>query len=162
MSYKLFPFLSSTWICSPELPVNMHMGMALKSGGRPVEASGTPLDVSFDDQDAAKKFEFLSETLRFRAQKTPEHVLFSLLDSKVLDMWDYLYPFKLKIVKHLKCFISRYIVFKGLDEKLVYQPLSVTLRTPNLLPCCDICAAFLALSEVWVAPAVISPYQQCV
>ena len=60
----------------------MHMGMAIKSG-RPVEAAGTPLDISFDDQDAAKKFEFLSETLRFRAQKTPEHVLFSLLDSKV-------------------------------------------------------------------------------
>ena len=56
--------------------------MAIKSG-RPVEAAGTPLDISFDDQDAAKKFEFLSETLRFRAQKTPEHVLFSLLDSKV-------------------------------------------------------------------------------
>ena len=63
----------------------MHMHMALKSGGRSVEASGTPLDISFDDQDAAKKFEFLSETLRFRAQKTPEHVLFSLLDSKVFS-----------------------------------------------------------------------------
>ena len=63
------------------LPVQM-MGMALKNGVKPVEAAGTPLDVSFDDQDAGKKFEFLSETLRFRAQKTPEHVLFSLLDSR--------------------------------------------------------------------------------
>ena len=59
------------------------MGVALKGGGKPVEASGIPLDVSFhDDQDGGKKFEFLSETLRFRSQKTPEHVLFSLLDSK--------------------------------------------------------------------------------
>ena len=64
------------------MPVNMHMGLALKHGTKPVEAAGTALDISFDDQDAAKKFEFLSETLRFRAQKTPEHVLFSLLDSK--------------------------------------------------------------------------------
>ena len=67
----------------------MHMHMALKSGGRSVEASGTPLDISFDDQDAAKKFEFLSETLRFRAQKTPEHVLFSLLDSKVRTVFTF-------------------------------------------------------------------------
>ena len=54
-----------------------------------MEASGTPLDISFDDQDAAKKFEFLSETLRFRAQKTPEHVLFSLLDSKVREAFSH-------------------------------------------------------------------------
>ena len=59
------------------------MGMAIKSGAKPVVAAGIPLDVSFDDQDVGKKFEFLSETLRFRAQKTPEHVLFSLLDSRV-------------------------------------------------------------------------------
>ncbi|XP_063679406.1 disco-interacting protein 2 homolog C-like isoform X7 [Bolinopsis microptera] len=82
----MFPYRCITNLPKPknlnELPVNMHMHMALKSGGRSVEASGTPLDISFDDQDAAKKFEFLSETLRFRAQKTPEHVLFSLLDSK--------------------------------------------------------------------------------
>ena len=68
---------------SSDLPLNCQMGAALKNGGKPVEASGVPLDVSFhDDQDGGKKFEFLSETLRFRAQKTPEHVLFSLLDSK--------------------------------------------------------------------------------
>ncbi|KAL5259725.1 hypothetical protein ACHWQZ_G009983 [Mnemiopsis leidyi] len=81
----MFPYRCITNLPKPknlnDLPVNMHMGMAIKSG-RPVEAAGTPLDISFDDQDAAKKFEFLSETLRFRAQKTPEHVLFSLLDSK--------------------------------------------------------------------------------
>lgn len=67
------------------------MGMAIKPGVKPVEAAGTPLEISFDDQDAAKKFEFLSETLRFRAQKTPEHVLFSLLDSKVRK-WTFIFP----------------------------------------------------------------------
>ena len=76
------------------MPVQL-MGMAIKSGSKPIEASGTPLDVSFDDQDAAKKFEFLSETLRFRAQKTPEHVLFSLLDSKV--------GLRGSLIRHVQC-----------------------------------------------------------
>ena len=106
----------------------MHMHMALKSGGRSVEASGTPLDISFDDQDAAKKFEFLSETLRFRAQKTPEHVLFSLLDSKVRTAFSHYFRDK---YDNAIVFIASFRDIKG---KEIYQHQPLVKKTGKL---CD-------------------------
>uniref|UniRef100_A0A672RXQ8 Disco interacting C n=1 Tax=Sinocyclocheilus grahami TaxID=75366 RepID=A0A672RXQ8_SINGR len=62
----------------PEIgPASVMVGN-LVSGKRIAQASGRDLG-QIEDNDQARKFLFLSEVLQWRAQTTPDHVLFTLL-----------------------------------------------------------------------------------
>ncbi|KAJ8345352.1 hypothetical protein SKAU_G00295450 [Synaphobranchus kaupii] len=66
----------------PEIgPASVMVGN-LVSGKRIAQASGRDLG-QIEDNDQARKFLFLSEVLQWRAQTTPDHVLFTLLNSRV-------------------------------------------------------------------------------
>ncbi|XP_075338785.1 disco-interacting protein 2 homolog C isoform X3 [Odontesthes bonariensis] len=65
----------------PEIgPASVMVGN-LVSGKRIAQASGRDL-TQIEDNDQARKFLFLSEVLQWRAQTTPDHVLFTLLNSR--------------------------------------------------------------------------------
>uniref|UniRef100_A0A8C9STC5 Disco interacting C n=1 Tax=Scleropages formosus TaxID=113540 RepID=A0A8C9STC5_SCLFO len=65
----------------PEIgPASVMVGN-LVSGKRIAQASGRDLG-QMEDNDQARKFLFLSEVLQWRAQTTPDHVLFTLLNSR--------------------------------------------------------------------------------
>ncbi|XP_067108914.1 disco-interacting protein 2 homolog C [Osmerus mordax] len=65
----------------PEIgPASVMVGN-LVSGKRIAQASGRDL-AQIEDNDQARKFLFLSEVLQWRAQTTPEHVLYTLLNSR--------------------------------------------------------------------------------
>uniref|UniRef100_A0A672HJ01 DMAP1-binding domain-containing protein n=1 Tax=Salarias fasciatus TaxID=181472 RepID=A0A672HJ01_SALFA len=65
----------------PEIgPASVMVGN-LVSGKRIAQASGRDLG-QIEDNDQARKFLFLSEVLQWRAQTTPEHVLYTLLNSR--------------------------------------------------------------------------------
>ncbi|XP_072010082.1 disco-interacting protein 2 homolog C isoform X2 [Engystomops pustulosus] len=65
----------------PEIgPASVMVGN-LVSGKRIAQASGRDLG-QLEDNDQARKFLFLSEVLQWRAQTTPDHVLYTLLNSR--------------------------------------------------------------------------------
>ncbi|XP_061110380.1 disco-interacting protein 2 homolog C-like, partial [Conger conger] len=65
----------------PEIgPASVMVGN-LVSGKRIAQASGRDLG-QMEDNDQARKFLFLSEVLQWRAQTTPDHLLFTLLNSR--------------------------------------------------------------------------------
>uniref|UniRef100_A0A671S5H4 Disco-interacting protein 2 homolog C n=1 Tax=Sinocyclocheilus anshuiensis TaxID=1608454 RepID=A0A671S5H4_9TELE len=65
----------------PEIgPASVMVGN-LVSGKRIAQVSGRDLG-QIEDNDQARKFLFLSEVLQWRAQTTPDHVLFTLLSSR--------------------------------------------------------------------------------
>ncbi|XP_026314475.1 disco-interacting protein 2 isoform X3 [Hyposmocoma kahamanoa] len=53
----------------------------LVQGNRLASAQGRDMGYS-DDSDAARKYQFISQILRWRAQSTSDHVIFTLLNSK--------------------------------------------------------------------------------
>ncbi|CAF95817.1 unnamed protein product, partial [Tetraodon nigroviridis] len=65
----------------PEIgPASVMVGN-LVSGKRIAQASGRDLG-QMEDNDQARKFLFLSEVLQWRAQTTPDHVLYTLLNAR--------------------------------------------------------------------------------
>ncbi|XP_055520653.1 disco-interacting protein 2 homolog C isoform X2 [Leucoraja erinacea] len=65
----------------PEIgPASVMVGN-LVSGKRIAQASGRDLG-QIEDNDQGRKFMFLAEVLQWRAQTTPDHVLFTLLNSR--------------------------------------------------------------------------------
>ncbi|KAG8431450.1 hypothetical protein GDO86_018686 [Hymenochirus boettgeri] len=65
----------------PEIgPASVMVGN-LVSGKRIAQASGRDLG-QIEDNDQARKFLFLSEVLQWRSQTTPDHVLYTLLNSR--------------------------------------------------------------------------------
>uniref|UniRef100_A0A673CS19 DMAP1-binding domain-containing protein n=1 Tax=Sphaeramia orbicularis TaxID=375764 RepID=A0A673CS19_9TELE len=65
----------------PEIgPASVMVGN-LVSGKRIAQASGRDLG-QIEDNDQARKFLFLSEVLQWRAQSTPDHILYTLLNSR--------------------------------------------------------------------------------
>uniref|UniRef100_A0A8C6Q9B3 Disco-interacting protein 2 homolog Ca n=1 Tax=Nothobranchius furzeri TaxID=105023 RepID=A0A8C6Q9B3_NOTFU len=65
----------------PEIgPASVMVGN-LVSGKRIAQASGRDLG-QIEDNDQARRFLFLSEVLQWRAQSTPDHVLYTLLNSR--------------------------------------------------------------------------------
>ncbi|CAB1326097.1 unnamed protein product, partial [Coregonus sp. 'balchen'] len=65
----------------PEIgPASVMVGN-LVSGKRIAQASGRDLG-QMEDNDQARKFLFLSEVLQWRAQTTPDHVLYTLLNCR--------------------------------------------------------------------------------
>uniref|UniRef100_A0A3B3DC29 Disco-interacting protein 2 homolog C-like n=1 Tax=Oryzias melastigma TaxID=30732 RepID=A0A3B3DC29_ORYME len=68
----------------PEIgPASVMVGN-LVSGKRIAQASGRDLGQT-DDNDQVRPFLFLSEVLQWRAQTTPDHVLYTLLSSRVTN-----------------------------------------------------------------------------
>ncbi|KAB1254015.1 Disco-interacting protein 2-like protein C [Camelus dromedarius] len=66
----------------PEIgPASVMVGN-LVSGKRIAQASGRDLG-QIEDNDQARKFLFLSEVLQWRAQTTPDHVLYTLLNCRL-------------------------------------------------------------------------------
>ncbi|XP_077861630.1 disco-interacting protein 2 homolog C-like, partial [Saccoglossus kowalevskii] len=62
-------------------PASVMMGN-LVSGTRIAGASGREIGMIDEDSDTARKYQFLSEVLRWRAQTTPDHILFNVLNAK--------------------------------------------------------------------------------
>ncbi|XP_052812810.1 disco-interacting protein 2 homolog C-like isoform X3 [Mya arenaria] len=62
-------------------PSAVHVGNIVQ-GARMAWAQGRELNTSEEDGDGSRKHQFLTEILRFRAQNTPDHILFTLLNSK--------------------------------------------------------------------------------
>ena len=60
-----------------------HLIGDIVTGVKPALAEGRPMEPMADDRDGAGRYQFLSEVLRWRAQTTPDHVLFTLLNEKV-------------------------------------------------------------------------------
>ncbi|KAK3083552.1 hypothetical protein FSP39_025271 [Pinctada imbricata] len=63
-------------------PSAVHVGNIVQ-GARMAWAQGRDLGISEDETEAAKKHQFLTEILRWRSQTTPDHILYTLLNSKV-------------------------------------------------------------------------------
>ena len=55
---------------------------SIVQGARLASANGRDL-TSFNEEDQAKKHQFLSEVLRWRANVMPEHELFTYISAKV-------------------------------------------------------------------------------
>ncbi|CAF98605.1 unnamed protein product, partial [Tetraodon nigroviridis] len=73
---------SSSSSSSSEIgPASVMVGN-LVSGKRIAQASGRDLG-QMEDNDQARKFLFLSEVLQWRAQTTPDHVLYTLLNARL-------------------------------------------------------------------------------
>ncbi|KAK3604584.1 hypothetical protein CHS0354_005416 [Potamilus streckersoni] len=62
-------------------PSAVHVGNIVQ-GARMAWAQGRELGVQEDEPDTSKKHQFLTEILRYRNQTTPDHILFTLLNSK--------------------------------------------------------------------------------
>ncbi|XP_071822466.1 disco-interacting protein 2 homolog C-like isoform X2 [Apostichopus japonicus] len=62
-------------------PASIMMGN-LVAGSRIAGAAGRDIGRPDEDSDAAKRYQFLSEVLRWRANSTPDHVLFQQLNNK--------------------------------------------------------------------------------
>lgn len=62
-------------------PSAMFVG-SIVQGARLADAQGLDL-TSFKEEDLAKKHQFLSEVLRWRAQTMPDHELFTCVSAKV-------------------------------------------------------------------------------
>lgn len=63
-------------------PASIMVGNMVQ-GNRLAIAQGRDIGVIDDDSDAARKYQFISEILKWRATTTAEHMLFTLLSSKV-------------------------------------------------------------------------------
>lgn len=50
-------------------------------GNRLASAQGRDLGIVDEDSDTAKKYQFISEILKWRSTSTAEHVIFTLLNS---------------------------------------------------------------------------------
>ncbi|KAK2187914.1 hypothetical protein NP493_150g01040 [Ridgeia piscesae] len=59
-------------------PSAVHVGNIVQ-GARLAWAQGRDIGFIDDDSDTARKYQFLSEILRWRAQTTPDHLLFTLV-----------------------------------------------------------------------------------
>lgn len=62
-------------------PSAVHVGNIVQ-GARLAWAQGRDIGSVDDESDNTRKYQFLSEVLRWRAQATPDHLLFSLINSK--------------------------------------------------------------------------------
>ncbi|ELT90261.1 hypothetical protein CAPTEDRAFT_205040 [Capitella teleta] len=62
-------------------PSAVHVGNIVQ-GARLAYALGREIGTIDDESDNARKYQFLSEILRWRAQTTPEHVLYSIINAK--------------------------------------------------------------------------------
>ncbi|XP_071149893.1 disco-interacting protein 2 homolog C-like isoform X1 [Mytilus edulis] len=63
-------------------PSAVHVGNIVQ-GARMAWAQGRELTSSDEETDNAKKHQFLTEILRWRSQSTPDHILFTMLNSKI-------------------------------------------------------------------------------
>ena len=57
---------------------------SIVQGVRLAEAKGRDLNLAEEDTESAKKYQFITEILRWRATSSPEHVIFTLLNAKGL------------------------------------------------------------------------------
>jgi len=57
---------------------------SIVQGARLASAKGQDL-TSFNEEDQAKKHQFLSEVLRWRANFMPDHELFTIISAKVVE-----------------------------------------------------------------------------
>ncbi|XP_053386607.1 disco-interacting protein 2 homolog C-like isoform X2 [Mercenaria mercenaria] len=62
-------------------PSAVHVGNIVQ-GARMAWAQGRELNMADEEGDGSRKHQFLTEILRYRAQATPDHNLFTLLNSK--------------------------------------------------------------------------------
>ncbi|XP_035702936.1 disco-interacting protein 2 isoform X5 [Folsomia candida] len=62
-------------------PASVMVGNIVQ-GNRLASASGRDLGVVDEDSDTAKKYQFISEILKWRSTSTADHVIFTLLNSK--------------------------------------------------------------------------------
>jgi len=62
-------------------PSAVHVGNIVQ-GARLAWAQGRDIGMLDEDTDTARKYQFLSEILRWRAQTTPDHLLFTLINAK--------------------------------------------------------------------------------
>lgn len=73
-------------------PSAVHVGNIVQ-GARMAQAQGRELGSSEEESDTARKVGpqhmFLTEILRWRSQTTPDHIVFTLLNSKIQGKWPY-------------------------------------------------------------------------
>jgi hypothetical protein len=62
-------------------PASVMVGNIVQ-GNRLASAQGRDLGVVDEDSDTAKKYQFISEILKWRSTSTADHVIFTLLNSK--------------------------------------------------------------------------------
>ena len=70
--------MSVVMMCFVLLDVSgaVHMIGDIVTGVKPALAEGRPMEPMADDRDGAGRYQFLSEVLRWRAQTTPDYVLY--------------------------------------------------------------------------------------
>ena len=78
-------FSYDSYVLLTEPGPNAAIVGGLLKGRRMAEATGRVISEQDQSRDAVKKYQFLSEILKWRAHSTPEQNLFTLLNSKVLD-----------------------------------------------------------------------------
>uniref|UniRef100_A0A8D2PYP9 Disco interacting protein 2 homolog A n=1 Tax=Zosterops lateralis melanops TaxID=1220523 RepID=A0A8D2PYP9_ZOSLA len=96
-------------------PASMIVGN-LVAGKRIAQAAGR--DVSqLEDNDQARKFLYLADVLQWRAQTTPDHPLFLLLNSKPVDLKRLCFDFTGRVhpVDLIKMALISQISFPGVD-----------------------------------------------
>nr|XP_018897953.1 PREDICTED: disco-interacting protein 2 isoform X2 [Bemisia tabaci] len=62
-------------------PASVMVGNIVQ-GNRLAAAQGRDMGMSDEDSDASRKYQFISEILKWRAQSTSDHVIFTLLNAK--------------------------------------------------------------------------------
>lgn len=83
---------------------NMVQGVRLAS------AQGRDIGVIDDDSDTARKYQFISEILKWRVTTTADHIIFTLFNAKVCNINFHLYSFKCLIKIYIFSYINSYEV----------------------------------------------------
>ncbi|GAV07859.1 hypothetical protein RvY_17644-2 [Ramazzottius varieornatus] len=128
-------------------PASMMVG-SIVQGVRLAEARGRDLHLADDDTENAKKYQFITEILRWRATTSPEHVIYTLLSAKGLAVGGLTCGQLHKRAEKMAAFIQ---------EKADVQPGdNVALVFP---PGTDLICAFYACLYIGVVPVTIRPPQ---
>lgn len=71
-------------------PASVMVGNIVQ-GNRLASAQGRDIGLVDDDSDSSRKYQFISEILKWRSQTTADHVIYTLLNSKVTHSMCILY-----------------------------------------------------------------------
>lgn len=63
-------------------PASVMVGNIVQ-GNRLASAQGRDIGLIEDDSDTSRKYQFISEILKWRSHSTADHVIYTLLNSKV-------------------------------------------------------------------------------
>ncbi|CAM1294712.1 DIP2 (predicted) [Pycnogonum litorale] len=126
-------------------PASVMVGNIVQ-GNRLATAQGRDIGLVEDDSDTSRKYQFISEILKWRSQTTADHVMFTLLNSKGTVTSSLTCSQLHKRAERVGCFL--------LEKGRLNTGDHVALIYP---PCVDLICAFYGCLYAGVVPVTIRP-----